>query len=68
MQTKKILVTGAAGFIGSWLTMRLLKDHPEISVVGYDNLNPYYPVSLKEYRLDMIGALPESEGKGPGSI
>lgn len=63
MRTKKILVTGAAGFIGSWLTMRLLKDHPEISVVGYDNLNPYYPVSLKEYRLDMIDALPESEGR-----
>jgi UDP-glucuronate 4-epimerase len=47
---QKILVTGAAGFIGFHLAKRLLKDgYP---VVGIDNLNPYYDVSLKEARLD----------------
>ena len=46
-----ILVTGAAGFIGANLVMRLLKDMTEGSIVGLDNLNNYYDVSLKEYRL-----------------
>ena len=48
---KNILVTGAAGFIGSNLCKRLLKDNNEISIVGIDNMNDYYDVSLKEYRL-----------------
>ena len=45
----KILVTGAAGFIGSHLSLRLLERGDE--VVGLDNLNDYYEVSLKEARL-----------------
>ena len=46
---QKVLVTGAAGFIGSHLTIRLLERGDE--VVGLDNLNDYYDVSLKEARL-----------------
>lgn len=48
---KSILVTGSAGFIGANLVKRLFKDMNEGTIVGVDNLNSYYDVSLKEYRL-----------------
>lgn len=48
---KSILVTGSAGFIGANLVKRLFKDMKEGTIVGVDNLNSYYDVSLKEYRL-----------------
>ena len=48
---KTILVTGSAGFIGANLVMRLLRDMTEGTIIGLDNLNNYYDVSLKEYRL-----------------
>lgn len=48
----KVLVTGAAGFIGFHLSRRLLTDG--VQVVGYDNLNPYYDVNLKKDRLTVL--------------
>ena len=48
---KVILVTGAAGFIGSNLVKRLFKDVRSATIIGIDNMNDYYDVSLKEYRL-----------------
>ena len=50
LNNKKILVTGSSGFIGSNLVKRLLNDYKDISIVGIDNMNDYYDVSLKEYR------------------
>ena len=49
----KILITGAAGFIGAFLTKRLLETTND-EIVGVDNLNDYYDVSLKEARLNML--------------
>lgn len=54
---KTILVTGAAGFIGGNLVLELLKSIPGVQVVGIDNCNDYYDVSLKEYRLSQIEKL-----------
>ncbi len=48
----KILVTGAAGFIGSHVCQYLL--HRGDQVLGLDNMNDYYDVSLKEYRLELL--------------
>ena len=50
---RKVLVTGAAGFIGSFLCARLLKSDCNI-VVGFDNMNEYYDVGIKEDRLQLI--------------
>ena len=51
---KRILVTGAAGFIGANLVSELVKRFPECKVLGIDNMNDYYDVWIKEYRLDQI--------------
>lgn len=51
LENKNIFVTGAAGFIGSNLCKRLLKEFKGIKVIGLDNMNDYYDVSIKEYRL-----------------
>lgn len=52
----KILVTGSAGFIGSNLVLRLLQTESPIDIVGFDSVNDYYDVSLKEWRLSQIDA------------
>lgn len=50
----RILITGAGGFIGSNLALRLLSSEPQSAIVGIDNMNDYYDVGLKEYRLREI--------------
>lgn len=51
LKGKTLLVTGAAGFIGSYLINKLCQDMPDCLIVGVDNLNDYYDVKLKESRL-----------------
>lgn len=50
----KILVTGSSGFIGSHLCKRLLDEYEDVIIVGLDNMNDYYDVSLKEFRLKQL--------------
>ena len=54
---KTILVTGAAGFIGSNLILALMKNVQKVQIIGIDNMNDYYDVSLKEFRLRQIEEL-----------
>lgn len=54
---KTVLVTGAAGFIGANLVSELLGTVSSVSIIGIDNMNDYYDVSIKEYRLSEIEAL-----------
>ena len=53
LKNKTVFVTGAAGFIGSNLCKRLLQDF-DVKVVGIDNMNDYYDVKIKEYRLNEL--------------
>lgn len=61
VNNKTILVTGSAGFIGSNLVKELLKTNEEISIIGFDSVNDYYDVSIKEYRLVEIEKLAASK-------
>ena len=57
LNNKTILVTGAAGFIGSNLVLELMKKVSPVTIIGIDNMNDYYDVSIKEWRLAAIEEL-----------
>ena len=60
LNTKTVLVTGAAGFIGSNLVTELIRTVGEINIIGLDSLNDYYDTSIKHYRLCEIERLAAS--------
>ena len=57
LKNKTVLITGSSGFIGSNLVMELFRTVEPIHIVGIDNMNDYYDVSIKEYRLQEIEKL-----------
>ena len=57
IKNKVILITGVAGFIGSNLAIELLREVHPVDIIGIDNMNDYYDVSIKEYRLKQIEKL-----------
>ena len=57
LTNQTILVTGAAGFVGSNLVMELLRTADPVTIIGIDNMNDYYDVNIKEYRLKKIEEL-----------
>ena len=58
LDNKTILVTGAAGFIGSNLVKRIYQEAPSATVIGIDNMNACYDVALKEFRLNELAKYP----------
>ncbi len=62
LDNKCLFVTGAAGFIGSNLVKRLFRDVKGATIIGIDNMNDYYDVRLKDYRLNEISAIDGTNG------
>jgi len=63
LKNKTVLVTGSAGFVGANLCLKLMQEFPEIKIIGYDNVNDYYDVSIKEYRLKKLQEMADSHEK-----
>ena len=59
LSNKTIFVTGAAGFIGSYLSKKLLSDDKTVKIIGIDCITDYYDTSLKEARLEMLSEFKE---------
>ena len=59
MKEKTILVTGAAGFIGSNLCLKLFEKNENVHIIGIDNMNTYYDVNIKKWRLSEIERVAE---------
>ena len=57
-----LIISGAAGFIGANLVLRIIGESPQSHIIGLDNMNDYYDVSLKEYRLREIEKAVEEKG------
>lgn len=53
-KNETIIITGGSGFIGFHLVLRLVRENPDWLVVGIDNMDSYYDVALKEYRLNEL--------------
>ena len=64
LKGKNILITGAAGFIGANLVIKLLENVSEINIIGIDNLNDYYDVNIKKWRLSQIEKCVEQNKTG----
>lgn len=60
MSKKTILVTGVAGFIGSNLCLKLFESNENVHIIGIDNMNAYYDVNIKKWRLSEIEQVAES--------
>ena len=54
LKSKTVLVTGSAGFIGANLVLELLRAQSPLTIIGIDNMNDYYDVSIKKWRLSEI--------------
>lgn len=57
LNSKTILITGSAGFIGANLVLRLLNQNRDLNIIGIDNLNDYYDIKLKQHRLEKIDSV-----------
>ena len=66
MQKNRVLVTGAAGFIGANLCLKLFEKYENVHIIGIDNMNAYYDVNIKKWRLSEIERV-ESEASRNGS-
>lgn len=58
LNDKTIFISGVAGFIGYFLAKRVGKENPKARIIGFDSVNDYYDISLKEYRLKELSKLP----------